>query len=203
MITFLKNFYRAKKFGQPIVVVSGLPRSGTSMTMKMLEAGGMRLFTDNIREADEDNPKGYYEFERVKNLHKEKDKSWLGDARGKVIKIISELLMELPDAYFYKLIFMDRHLDEVIASQNKMLIRRGESVGDDNERMKALFEKHLRVVKSWLDRQSNFDVIRLNYKEVIDNPFDHAERIRNFLGTGLDVKGMAGVVDEKLYRHRR
>lgn len=100
-----------------------MPRSGTSMMMKMLEAGGMKILTDSQRTADEDNPKGYYEFELVKLI--QRDKSWLPRAKGKVVKIISELLKNLPPDYQYKAIFMRRNLAEILAFQRQMLIRRG------------------------------------------------------------------------------
>ncbi len=172
--------------------------------MKMLKAGGISLLTDNIRTADEDNPQGYYEFEKVKNLHQDDEKSWIGDAKGKAVKAIAELLKELPENYFFKLIFMDRDLEEVIASQNKMLIRRGEppEPGDDRKMM-LLFEKHLRKVKQWIHGRSNFDVIFIDYKEVLDDPIRHAERIKDFLQRSLDVERMASVVDKRLYRNRR
>ena len=173
------------------------------MIMKMLKAGGITLLTDNIRKADQDNPQGYYELEKIKNLHREEDKSWIGDAKGKALKVISELLKELPPNSFFKLIFMDRDLEEVIISQNKMLIRRGEpSDPADNRKMMLLFEKHLRKVKNWIRQQSNFEVIFVDYKEVLEDPIGHAERISNFLQRELDVKRMAGVVDKRLYRSR-
>ncbi|MCZ6769072.1 MAG: sulfotransferase [Acidobacteria bacterium] len=203
MLRFLKGIYRVKKIREPIIIVSGLPRSGTSMIMKMLKAGGITLLTDNIRKADQDNPQGYYELEKIKNLHREEDKSWIGDAKGKALKVISELLKELPSNSFFKLIFMDRDLEEVIISQNKMLIRRGEpSDPADNRKMMLLFEKHLRKVKNWIRQQSNFEVIFVDYKEVLEDPIGHAERIKDFLQRELDVKRMAGVVDKRLYRSR-
>jgi hypothetical protein len=116
---------RRLKYGAPITVVSGLPRSGTSMMMQMLEAGGMQLLTDGVRQADEQNPKGYYELEAVKGLDKGEDTPWLADARGKAVKIISFLLTWLPDTYDYGVIFMERNLDEVVMSQNAMLRHRG------------------------------------------------------------------------------
>ena len=140
------------------------------MMMKMLEAGKIEILTDEIRKPDEDNPKGYYEFERVKNLDKDEDKLWLEEARGKGIKIISELLRQLPKTNFYKVIFMDRNLDEVIASQNKMLTRREEPLqATDDKKLGLLFEKHLNSVKPWLNQQSNYDVIHVSYKQVLDN----------------------------------
>ena len=121
----LNGFFRKQKYGEPVVVVSGLPRSGTSMMMKMLEAGGLAVQTDDLREADVDNPKGYYEDERVKDLEKMDDKSWIQESRGKVLKVISFLLKDLPEDNYYKVIFMRRNLEEIMASQNKMIDRLG------------------------------------------------------------------------------
>jgi len=146
-VAILGDFLRKRKYGEPIVIVSGLPRSGTSMMMKMLEAGGLSVMTDAIRQADIDNPKGYYEYERVKNLEKETDKSYVREARGKVLKVISFLLKDLPDDNFYRVVFMRRHLDEVISSQNKMLDRRGEDAIEDRETMAEAYRNHLAAVK--------------------------------------------------------
>ena len=140
---------------QVVTIVSGLPRSGTSMMMKMLEAGGLPPLTDNLRTADEDNPKGYYEFERVKQLPKG-DVAWLPDAQGKVVKVIAALLPSLPGGYHYRVIFMQRAMPEVLASQRQMLIRRGEDpdkIPDDV--IAKLFEKHLRQVNDWVSQQPN------------------------------------------------
>ena len=112
---------KPKETPDPIIVVSGLPRSGTSMMMGMLEAGGLELVVDGIRAADEDNPRGYYELERVKDLAKAEDKSWLITLQGKGVKVISLLLQHLPEAYNYKIIFMRRSIAEVLDSQSKML----------------------------------------------------------------------------------
>ena len=202
-MTFLKNSYRKSKYGEPIVVVSGLPRSGTSMMMSMLEAGGMEILADHVRAADEDNPKGYYEFEPIKNLARDNEQAWLEEARGKGAKIISDLLKELSSDYFFHLIFMKRSLEEVIASQNTMLIRRGEppQPGDD-EKMMRLFEKHLNQVKGWIDQQPNFEGIFVDYGRALQEPLRQAEQIQIFLQRPLDVQKMAGVVDPQLYRNR-
>lgn len=187
---------------ETVTIVSGLPRSGTSMMMKMLEAGGMRPLTDNIRAADDDNPKGYYEFERVKDL--EKDTVWLEDARGRVVKVISMLLRHLPASYNYKVVFMRRKMEEVLASQRKMLIRRGEAPDKiSDEKMGAMFEKHLAKLEDWLAGQPNIEVLYIHYTDALGNPTQCAERINDFLGATLDVEKMASVVDEALYRHRR
>jgi hypothetical protein len=174
------------------------------MMMKMLQAGGMPLFVDDIRKPDEDNPVGYYEMEKAKSLLKEEDKAWLAECRGKAVKIVSTLLPGLPDGYFYKVIFMQRHLDEVILSQNKMLRRRGEPVDESaNERMRGMLEKHLVRTKLWLDGQLNFAVVDVPYREVIVDPQGQARRVRQFLGSGLDVENMTSAMDPSLYRNRQ
>ncbi|MGH9339928.1 MAG: sulfotransferase [Acidobacteriota bacterium] len=198
-----RRLFPAKRRLEPIIVVSGLPRSGTSMLMKMLEAGGMEIFSDGLRQSDEDNPKGYFEFERIKNLHKEKDKSWLAETRGKAVKIISDLLTELPGEHRYKIIFMHRDLDEVIASQNKMLTRRGESLAQDDQKIRELFSSHLRRVGVWLRKQSNIEVVDLHYREILDDPLAQAQLMRRFLDLSLDAEKMAQAVDSTLYRNRR
>jgi hypothetical protein len=184
-----------------IVVVSGLPRSGTSMMMKMLEAGGFPVLTDQIRTADEDNPKGYYEFERVKQI--EHDKEWLPDAQGKVVKMIAALLRHLPADYAYKVIFMRRDIEEVLASQRQMLIRRGEptdAVTDD--RMAELFRRHVVRVEAWIAQQPNVDVVYVEYGKILGEPLREAERVNEFLDGACDVDRMAEVVDPSLYRQR-
>ncbi len=198
----LRRIYRRARFGEPIVVVSGLPRSGTSMTMKMLEASGMQLVVDGVRTADEDNPKGYFELERVKELAKETDWNWLAAARGKAIKIISYLLKELPADNNYRVLLMRRDLREVLASQAKMLARRGESSDATDERMMELFEGDLWRAAYLLKHRPWFESLELDYRRVLDEPAAEATRIRDFLGRDLDVEAMAAVVDRQLYRNR-
>jgi hypothetical protein len=186
---------------QAVIIVSGLPRSGTSMMMKMLEASGVPILTDNIRTADEDNPKGYYEFERVKQI--ETDQAWLEGAEGQVVKMISALLKHLPSTYDYKVIFMRRRIEEILASQRQMLIRRGEPTDTvSDEKMAGLYRKHLVQIEAWLAGQPNIDVLYVTYHEVIDHARDHAEQINRFLGGTLDEDKMVEVVDQMLYRQR-
>lgn len=186
-----------------VTIVSGLPRSGTSMMMKMLEAGGIAPVTDKIRTADKDNPKGYYEFERVKQLDKG-DTAWVKEAQGKVVKVISALLKHLPSEYEYRVIFMRRSMPEILASQRKMLIRRGENVDSmDDEKMAALFDKHLQSVQEWIQTQPNVSVLYVHYSEMLADPLPHIERIAQFLGKELDAASMVEVVDPALYRNRR
>jgi hypothetical protein len=171
------------------------------MMMKMLAAGGLEPLTDNIRAADEDNPKGYFEFERVKQI--ENDKAWLEDARNRVVKLISALLKHLPPSYRYKVIFMKRAMPEILASQRQMLIRRGEptdKVPDD--KMAAMFSKHVAQIEAWFADQPNIDVLYVNYNEILKDPRPHAERINTFLGGSLSVQEMISVVDRALYRQQ-
>ncbi len=202
MLTTLRQFWMGRRRGEPVTVVSGLPRSGTSMAMKMLAAGGIPLLTDEVRVADEDNPKGYFEIERVKDLSEQQDKSWLREARGKAIKVISHLLRELPVDHTYQVIFMNRHLQEVMRSQNKMLVRRGEALSSDDEKVMTLFEQHLRSLQPWLRRQPNFKVLDLRYSEVVGDPLRGAAQIAGFLRQELDAAVMASAVDPDLYRNR-
>ena len=183
-----------------ITVVSGLPRSGTSMMMQMLRAGGLTCLTDELREADISNPKGYFEFEKVKGLRA--DNSWLPEAKGKVIKIISHLLACLPPELNYKIIFMERDLDEVLASQRKMLVNQGQ--GEENlsdERLGQIFSQQLRQVKKMLaDRQ--ISTLFLGYKDVLEDPVEISTQLQAFLGNNLDQQAMRDVVDRNLYRQR-
>ena len=189
--------------GEPIVVVSGLPRSGTSMMMKMLEAGGIPPVTDELRTADDDNPKGYYEFERVKQMDKG-DTAWVADAQGKVVKVISALLKHLPSSHNYQVIFLRRHMSEILASQRKMLIRRGEDPDKmDDAQMAMLFERHVQGVEQWLAKQSNIEVLYLHYSDVMADPLTAVNTLSRFLGRDMDVRAMAEVVDPNLYRNRQ
>lgn len=198
---FLKKLFQSTP-KEPIIIVSGLPRSGTSMMMKMLEAGGIPPLTDKIREADKDNPKGYYEFERVKQLDKG-DTDWLPQARGKVVKIISALLRHLPADYEYRIIFMRRNMPEILDSQRKMLIHRGENADDmDDAKMAQLFEKHLQGTIHWIETQPNISVLYVHYSNMLTNPAPQIKRIGEFLGRHLDEDAMAEVVDPTLYRNR-
>ncbi len=199
---FLDKLFRPKG-NEIITVVSGLPRSGTSMMMKMLEAGGIPPLTDKIRSADEDNPKGYYEFERVKKLDKG-DTAWLPEARGKSVKVISALLKYLPGDFRYRVIFMRRRTEEILASQKQMLIRRGEPTDRvSDEELATYFAKHLRAVETWLQNQPNVDVLYVSYNCTLEAPLETAQEINRFLDNRLDTRAMAVVVDPQLYRQKK
>jgi hypothetical protein len=202
MERFLKLF-KKESSNHAVTIVSGLPRSGTSMMMKMLEAGGLPPLTDEIRTADKDNPKGYYEFERVKKMP-DGDKAWMVEARGKSVKVISALLEHLPAEYSYKIIFMRRNMAEILASQKKMLIRQGKPTDKvSDEELAKMYEKHLAKVQAWLATQPNVSFLEVDYNMLLENPRPYLEQIQQFLGMALNVDHMGNVVDPNLYRQRR
>lgn len=186
-----------------VTIVSGLPRSGTSMMMMMLEAGGIAPLTDSIRTADDDNPKGYYEFERVKKI--KDDTAWLDDAKGKVVKMISQLLLDLPEGYTYRIIFMRREIGEILASQKQMLIRRGtfKEDGVDDAQMGAMLTKHVDMVLSKIAGLAQAELIEVNYNALLTGDTESVGRINTLLGGDLNTDAMAAVIDKSLYRQRK
>jgi hypothetical protein len=182
-----------------IVVVSGLPRSGTSLMMQMLDRAGIPPLTDQVRAADLDNPRGYYEFEPVKKTRR--DASWLPAARGKAVKIVSPLLYDLPATERYRVLFLERDLGEVIASQTKMLQRRHQPAAPADP-MRSAFELHLQRLFEWLPRQSHMRVLRVNYNRLVADPLPVLELISEFLDGRPNVESMAGAIDPKLYRNQ-
>jgi hypothetical protein len=187
-----------------ITVVSGLPRSGTSLMMQMLEAGGLPVLSDGERKADTDNPKGYLEWERIKQLPK--DPSLIAEAEGKVVKVISQLVLSLPPGHEYRVVFMQRPLPEVLKSQEEMLRRRGNTDSTDSttgaSAIEDAFQRHLIEVNKWLAGQVNVQVARVHYHRVLREPKAVAEEIAVFLRIPLDIEAMVGQVDGSLYRNR-
>ncbi len=184
-----------------ITIVSGLPRSGTSMMMQVMKAGGIPVLTDNLRKEDRDNPKGYFEFEPVKKT--KEDPSWASMAQGKAVKMIYRLVYDLPDSYEYRVIFMRRDLDEVLASQKKMLHRsgrQGAKIGD--RKLADLFRTQLSEFDEWIAAKKNFSILNINYKDMITSPREQCIRINDFLGKILNVEASSAVVDSDLYRNR-
>jgi hypothetical protein len=177
------------------------------MAMRMLEAGGLAIMTDGLRRPDTSNVHGYYEFEAVKHLHRPQgrdDTAWLEEARGKAVKIVSFLLTWLPETHDYRVIFMRRNLEEVVASQHAMLARQGEldeSTGADQ--MLATYRQHLEDVGRFLSKRACFSVMDLDYHHVLDHPREEAERIGTFIRMPLDADAMAAAVDRDQYRSRR
>ncbi len=186
---------------EEVIVVSGLPRSGTSLMMNMLEAGGIKLVVDGERTADEDNPKGYFELEAVKKL--EDDASWVNEAKGQAVKVISKLLEALPKDHKYCVLFMRRDLREILASQKKMLERqRGETDGFDDEEMKSMYFEHLEQIGEWLEAQPNFRVLYVSYNRIMDDAPRQIERVGKFLTVDWDQDKAKAKVDQRLYRNR-
>jgi hypothetical protein len=183
-----------------IIVVSGLPRSGTSLMMQMLHSGGVEVVTDDIRSADEDNPRGYYELEKVKSIRA--DASWLPGVRGRALKMVSQLLYDLPPSEEYRVIFMERDLEEVLVSQEKMLQRLGRSAAPRAE-MKRSYELHLQRLHEWLSHQPNIEVLRVSYNDLIEQPERQTNRVGAFLGGHANAAGMVRTVDRSLYRNRK
>src|SRR5208282_1702587 len=184
-----------------ITIVSGLPRSGTSLMMQMLVAGGMAPLSDGERRADTDNPRGYLEWERIKTLPD--DPACIAEAEGKVVKVISRLLLSLSAGHEYRIVFMQRPLPEVLASQDHMLRRRGTyKEGANPAAIAGAFEKHLREVYAWIDGKPHVKALRIQYHEVLSSPRDVGQRVAEFLGVRLDLEAMAQQVDSSLYRNR-
>jgi hypothetical protein len=207
-MTVFTQLLRRIRFGQPIVVVSGLPRSGTSMMMQMLAAGGLPPLTDGARPADESNPEGYFEKEAVKDLDKTAfargdGLAWLANARGKAVKILTPLLQYLPETCNYRVILMLRPLDEVVTSQNTMLARAGEAIDVVPEsRVISQYEAHLRKVQALLASRACFETLTVWYGDVIADPLAQAARVSQFAGGGLAVDRMVAAVHGRLYRNR-
>lgn len=182
-------------------IVSGLPRSGTSMVMQILEAGGMQILQDHFRTPDEDNPRGYFEFELVKQL--KADSSWLDRSGGKAIKVIYALLPFLPSCYEYNILYLNRDLNEVIGSQATMLSRNGKPGGGIGpEALKSVFKKETEKTLAWLSTQPNMRVLHIQHRELIENPGSASAKINDFLGDRLIVRAMEQVIDPSLYRNR-
>ncbi len=184
-----------------ITIVSGLPRSGTSLMMQMLNAGGLPVLSDGERKADTDNPKGYLEWERIKQLPK--DPALIAEAEGKVVKVISQLILSLPSDHEYRVVFMQRPLPEVLKSQEEMLRRRGNSDSNaDTSAIEQAFQRHLIEVNKWLAGKANVQVSRVHYHRVLREPKAVAEEIAAFLKVPLDIGAMVRQVDGSLYRNR-
>jgi hypothetical protein len=184
-----------------ITVVSGLPRSGTSMMMQVLVAGGIPPLTDHERKPDADNPRGYYELEVAKKI--KTDTSWLAEAEGKVFKIVSMLLTDLPATHRYRIVFMVRDLDEVLASQAVMLQRKGEAPKAPDTVLKPLYAKHLAEIREWLAVQAHMDVYYCRHRAMIEDPRTEIDRLAAFLGDSPDTAAMRAAVDPSLHRQKR
>jgi hypothetical protein len=199
-----QGIVRRLRYGSPVIVVSGLPRSGTSMMMQMLAAGGVPILSDGVRTPDDSNPEGYFEYEPVKALDEGGDTAWVAEARGKAVKVVAPLLRHLPETSDYRVIFMQRQLDEVIASQDTMLARAGESAGTlDPTTLAAQYDAHLNKVRLVLNGRPCFVTLDVAHRDVVGDPASAARRVADFLERDLDVDRMTAAVRPALYRNRR
>jgi hypothetical protein len=183
-----------------VIIVSGLPRSGTSLMMQLLNAGGIEVVTDHVRTPDTDNPRGYWELERVKKI--KEDASWLPAIRGKAVKMVSQLLYDLPVTEHYRILFMERDLEEVIISQEKMLARLGRPAAPHTE-IAGAFTLHLTRLRRWLTEQSNMAVLEVNIADLVSDPAPNILRVNEFVGGRLNVETAVRAIDPSLYRNRK
>jgi tetratricopeptide (TPR) repeat protein len=194
-----------EKSGKTFVLVSGLPRSGTSLMMQMLEAGGLKILTDRERAADVDNPKGYYEWEPIKQIAKKPELLDSDDLNGHVIKCISMLLPSLPPKHDYKVIFMVRPIEQVIASQKKMTTRLGTKGAElEREQLERGMHAHRNEALSWLKRTPNFELLTVDYPDLVRDPQSIIPQLVTFLGEErlTSSEKMAQVIDPALHRRR-
>ncbi|KJR41107.1 type I phosphodiesterase/nucleotide pyrophosphatase [Candidatus Magnetoovum chiemensis] len=172
------------------------------MMMRMLEHGSIPVTKDNTRQADADNPKGYYEYEQVKKI--KENAAWLDEQYGKAFKMVSLLLFDLPSKHKYKVIFMQRNMDEILASQKTMLVRKGVSIEKiNNEDLSQKYRDHLNKVYRWLEQNSSIETLFVNYNDIVQNAQAEIDKINRFLGGRLNTEKMAEAVDKSLYRHKR
>ncbi|WP_397568612.1 sulfotransferase domain-containing protein [Schlesneria sp. T3-172] len=186
---------------QEIIVVSGLPRSGTSLMMQMLSQGGVEIVTDHLRSPDPDNPRGYFEYEAAKDI--EDDASWLPTARGKAVKMISMLLYHLPPTERYRVLFLERDLEEVLQSQETMLRRMNRPSAAPSAEMLSAYQTHLERLHEWLAGRTEISLLRVGYRNLLNEPATEARRIAHFLGRNLDLAAMTTAIDPALYRNRK
>jgi hypothetical protein len=182
-----------------ITVVSGLPRSGTSLVMQMLEKGGMEILTDHVRKPDKDNIRGYYEYEKVKSL--KRDNSWLSEAENKAVKIIAQLLPFLLPQYQYSVLFVERPMDEILSSQAKMLESR-EQPAADSRQLETIFVQQVKRIKSWIENQSNIRILCLQYHRLMLHPEEEVPKIPEFLCVDMNLEAMVSVIEPSLWHYR-
>jgi len=185
-----------------MIVVSGLPRSGTSMMMKMLQFGGLNIFMDETRKADVDNPYGYFEHVKMYDLLLDVEQDWLSQVGESAIKIPSEILTSLPEDYEYQVIYMVKDLREILQSQRKMETRLGNVVDKSDVELLSGFRKHLNFMAKWMSEQANFDFMYLLYNSVFRDPDYAISRVKTFLDLDLNIEAMKGAIDPNLYRNK-
>ena len=185
-----------------ITVVTGLPRSGTSLMMQLLTAAGLDPVTDVRRAPDEDNPLGYFEFEKTLTLAK--DASWIPEVRGKTIKIVAQLLPLLPVGEFYNIVFMERDLDEVVASQHAMLARSNRAgLKTEDAKLKETFASQLERVRRKLAESSQVRILTVNYNRLITDAKTEVARVAQFVGEPFDGTKAMNAVRPELRRQMK
>jgi hypothetical protein len=185
-----------------VTIVTGVPRSGTSLVMQMLAAGGHPIASDGVRRADADNPRGYFELEAARRLAR--DASWLPELAGRALKLVHTLVPSLPTTLQYRVLMVRRRLDEVLASQRAMLARQGAAPDPaEDDRLLPVLEAQLAQLEGWLAAQQGLAWLRIDHGELLAHPAQLAARLADFLGGGLDARAMAACVDPTLHRQRR
>lgn len=187
---------------ETIVVVSGIPRSGTSLMMNMLGRAGLPLLTDETRGADESNPEGYFELAAVRKT--QEDNAWVSRAQGHAVKVIHRILPALPEVYRYRVILMHRPVAEVVQSQDRMLARLGADPSQLPEgRIEAIFKEQHEQTRALLEQEAHFDWIEVEYPELVEAPVRGAEQVIRFLELSAEPADVATAIDARLYRERR
>ncbi|WP_299226998.1 alkaline phosphatase family protein [uncultured Psychroserpens sp.] len=190
-----KPNYKHRK--DQIVIVSGLPRSGTSLMMQMLHKGGLEVLTDENRKPDASNPKGYFEYDPVMSIHK--DNSWLELAKNKTVKVVAPLLKFLDPQYRYKVVFMNRDLTELVKSQQKMI---GKSPDELPLKLFEAYKKQLNQIRIWENKEPNVELIYINYKDVLNDTNLIIDKVMSFICRPLDKDKMKSCIDKSLYRNQ-
>lgn len=185
-----------------IIIVSGLPRTGTSMMMNILKESGIRILEDQSREANEHNPEGYFEYQPVLELP-EGNISWLENAEGQAVKVNSYYIQHLPPKYEYKVLFMERNIEEIVKSQHKTLADEGKKFHKKEIKMMGdYFRTHIKQIKTWISLQPNFSVLYISYSALVSTPGQYPSIIGEFLEYDAEKLNVEKVVDKKLYKEK-
>lgn len=180
-----------------ITLITGIPRSGTSLMMQLFKAANVDIATDAIRTEDDNNPKGYYELEAVKGIVK--NNAFLKDLDGKTIKIVAPLVTFIDLSLEYRVVFMIRDLDEVVQSQEKMV---GKDQQDQKEKFKTMYAMHIEKSRQFLNSH-NIPFIEIQHRELLQNPELSLKRLIDFCGWETPLEELKSVIDHSLYRNRK
>jgi predicted AlkP superfamily phosphohydrolase/phosphomutase/tetratricopeptide (TPR) repeat protein len=184
-----------------LLIVSGLPRSGTSLMMQMLRAGGIEPMTDAKRAADEDNPEGYWEWEAIKKLPQ--DPRLIEQAEGKSVKVISALLPSLPGKHRYTIIYMVRPTEQVVDSQWAMLARQCTQPKSEKQHLIEVQEHHSRQIREVLKKSDRVRLLEVSYPELVADPEPVIARLAELLSERFRPgPAVAACVQPKLFRNR-